>query len=70
MAYLSELNDIDNEVDDGDDDFAAENRPREPPKELLFGGKGTSKGGSNALEMRKQEGPLHVPLHVQGPLLE
>ena len=41
-ADTADLFDSDEDLDDGDDDFAAENRPREPPKELLFGGQGTS----------------------------
>ncbi len=41
-ADSTDLFDSDEDMDDGDDDFAAENRPREPPKELLFGGQGTS----------------------------
>ena len=41
-ADTADMFDSDEDLDDGDDDFAAENQPREPPKELLFGGQGTS----------------------------
>ena len=43
-AALTELTEVlsDDDSDDDDEDFAAENLPRDPPIELLYGGRGTS----------------------------